>query len=305
MSRLFARFPRSLPSRSFVGAGLPLLLAAALSWGCAPAAITARPAPEPSTQAPAPAPTPGADEAAAGGEVPPATAATPSSAVSGEDAAPPAGGEEAERAALRERIVEAARSLLGKRPRLDCSGYVLAAYRGAGLSIELAPARNRSLALWTAGREVPTPAPGDLAFFHDTYDRNRNGRVDDGITHVALVESVEGSSVVLLHRGVRKVERLRMDLERPSDRASNDPLRFRRTRDAPGTRYLSGELFTAFGALLDPDVTPMFQTSHTEDTAKRHPARRWQSTETRQSRSAPASSRSTRRRAPSRPTSAD
>lgn len=269
------------------------LLAAALAWGCAPTRTDIRPtsvaAPEPSAPGGEPA-APVAQPAPPEAVEPPA----PAPEASPDEPSP----EQAERAALRERILEAARALLGSRRRLDCSGYVLAAYRAAGLEVALPAARTRSAALQAAGREVATPEPGDLAFFHDTYDRNRNGRPDDGITHVALVESVDGSTVTLLHRGRRRVERVRMDLERPWDRDLNDPVRVRRPRDARGTRYLAGELFTAFGALLDGTVTQSLQARPAEDTGGQHPASGWPREEARMSRSEPAPSRSTRRRAP-------
>jgi hypothetical protein len=177
-------------------------------------------------------------------------------------------------AALRVAVLDAARRLLGTRPRLDCSGYVLSAFAAAGVVLELHPARSRSESLYRVSRVVTRPAPGDLVFFHDTHDRDHNGRRGDRFTHVALVETVDGTALTLLHRGGRRVERIRMDLSRPSDRAANDAVRFRRRRDAPGTRYLSGELFAAFGALLPNEVTPMLQARRGRDTSTRHPATR-------------------------------
>lgn len=176
--------------------------------------------------------------------------------------------------ALRARVVEAARARLGTRPRLDCSGYVLSALAAAGVTVDLRPARSRSESLYRAGRVVTHPRPGDLAFFHDTADRDRNGRGGDRFTHVALVEVVDGTALTLLHRGGRRIERIRMDLSRPSDPSANDPVRPRRRRDPPGTRYLSGELFAAFGELLPGEVTPMLQARRGRDTSARHPARR-------------------------------
>lgn len=176
--------------------------------------------------------------------------------------------------ALRARVLEAARRLLGKRPRLDCSGYVLAAFAAAGVTVELEPARSRTESLYRASRPVTRPRPGDLVFFHDTHDRDRNGRRGDRFTHVALVEASDGTALTLLHRGGRRVERVRMDLSRPSDPAANDPVRVRRRRDPRGTRYLSGELFTAFGGLLGEDVAPKLQARRGRDTSAREPARR-------------------------------
>jgi hypothetical protein len=126
---------------------------------------------------------------------------------------------------------------------------VLAALREAGLRPRLGPGRSRSESLRRATRPVERPRPGDLAFFHHTYDRNRDGLANDPWTHVAIVEAAEGGAVVLVHRGSAGVERVRMDLRRPSDPAVNDPVRARRRRDPPSLRVLSGELFAGYGAL--------------------------------------------------------
>jgi hypothetical protein len=151
---------------------------------------------------------------------------------------------------------------------------VIRAFRDAGVSITRPSARTGSAALYRAGRPVRAPRPGDLAFFHDTYDRNRDRKRNDRFTHVAIVEEVEGSSLVLLHRGAKGVRRLRMDLASRSDPAANDPLRFRRRGDARGTRYLSGELFAAFGELLGEDVTQTLQASRGSASGSHHPASR-------------------------------
>jgi hypothetical protein len=177
---------------------------------------------------------------------------------------------------VRAQVVEAARRMLGTGPRLDCSGFVLAALAEAGLSVDLPPARSRSESLFLASRLVTRPSPGDLVFFHRTHDRDRRGKRAERnrFTHVALVETVDGTALTLLHRGGKRVERIRMDLSRPSDPAANDPVRLRRRRDRPGTRYLSGELFAAFGGLLPDDVTRKLQARRGRDTPARHPASR-------------------------------
>lgn len=175
---------------------------------------------------------------------------------------------------LRAKVVTAARAHLGRPFRGDCSAYVVRAMRDAGLSVRLPAARTGSEALYLAGRKVRSPRPGDLAFFHDTYDRNRDRKLNDRFTHVALVEEVDGSSVVLLHRGSRGVRRVRMDLSRPADPAANDAVRVRRRGDGRGTRYLTGQLFAAFGELLPGDGTQMLQASRGSGTGARHPASR-------------------------------
>lgn len=150
----------------------------------------------------------------------------------------------------RARIVAAARREVGRPFQGDCSGFVLRLLARAGVRPSLAPARSRSESLFHASRRVEAPRPGDLAFFHDTYDRNRDGRANDPYTHVAVVEKVEGTAVLLLHRGARGVERFRMDLTRPADPEANDPVRFTRAKDPSGTRRLAGQLFAAFGAVV-------------------------------------------------------
>ncbi len=151
---------------------------------------------------------------------------------------------------MRAELVSAARRHLGRSFRGDCSGFVLALMRGAGLEVALGPGRSRSESLFRASRPVRAPQPGDLAFFNDTYDRNRDGRANDPYTHVALVEAVNGTAVLLLHRSRRGIERVRMDLSRPGDPASNDPVRELRPSDPPATRVLAGELFAGFGTVL-------------------------------------------------------
>lgn len=152
----------------------------------------------------------------------------------------------------RRRIVEIARGHLGARYAGDCSSFVRRVMREAEVELgPLTPARSMSESLHLASRPVARPAPGDLVFFHDTYDRNRDGRLGDRWTHVALVEAVEGDRVWILHRGGKGILRLRMNLARPSDAAENDPVRFPNGNDPPGTRYLTGELFAGYGAVID------------------------------------------------------
>jgi hypothetical protein len=153
----------------------------------------------------------------------------------------------------RARAVAAARAHLGRTFAGDCSGFVLGAWSAAGVSPRLAPARSRSESLFRASAPVATPRPGDLAFFHHTYDRDRDGRANDPFSHVALVEAVRGSAVTLIHRGSRGVERVRMDLSRPSDRRANDPVRALRRGEDRALRVLAGELFAGYGALPGSD----------------------------------------------------
>jgi len=147
----------------------------------------------------------------------------------------------------------------------DCSGFVLAVYEAEGVPLRRlaglaaphetsgAAALHRAAVTYGVvfGGGGEWPAPGDLVFFHDTYDRNRDGELGDLWTHVALVEAVDGDQVWILHRGGKGIIRLKMNLAQPHDEATNDPVRSRNGRDPAGTRYLTGELFAGYGAVVE------------------------------------------------------
>lgn len=141
---------------------------------------------------------------------------------------------------------------LENRPRLqrsDCSGLVESILARAGASI-----RGTSRTFWTDARRNARlslrPRPGDLVFFDRTYDANRNGRVDDLLTHVAVIARVDDDGTVLMvHRGGIGIRRLRMNLSHPSahrrgGKIIND---FLRARGYGGKRSprLAGQLFRA------------------------------------------------------------
>jgi hypothetical protein len=183
---------------------------------------------------------------------------------------------------LGERLASRAASLLGQaapftvrgeRYPADCSGFVEAVYAAEGIPL-------RGLMVRSAPRETSAaaalhraaldfgevfggggewPRPGDLVFWHGTYDRDRDGRSDDRFTHVGIVEYVAGGTVVFLHRGSREVVRGAMTPSRPGelaegDRLLNSALR-RKARSAPGDRLLAGELFAGYGR-IDPRRVP-------------------------------------------------
>ena len=168
----------------------------------------------------------------------------------------------------------------GIRYPADCSGYVQAVYAGSGL-----PFRERLIALpaseggaaaaiyrlmLDSGEFYADPGqvlPGDLIFWDNTYDRNRNGRLDDPLTHVAIAERVDTDGTVhYLHRGSRGVTVGYLNLSRPDSQRDaggktlNSGIRQRRPGDPPGTRYLSSHLFVAFGR-FDPRLWMAGQSS--------------------------------------------
>jgi probable lipoprotein NlpC len=102
----------------------------------------------------------------------------------------------------------------------------------------------------------PTVHPGDLVFFHNTWDFNGDGVPNDPLTHIGVVEKVEPDGTVLFVSSLsRGIERYRMNLQHPDihkttdGRVLNDFLRRKHFGDGPGTHYLAGQLFAAFGTL--------------------------------------------------------
>lgn len=136
----------------------------------------------------------------------------------------------------------------------DCTGLVRYAYSLAGHELmpdEGTRGHNGVTAIWFAAREKKAlhqraPDAGDLVFFRETYDRDRDGRRDDGLTHVGVVESVEADgTVVFVHRSGRGVTKGRVNPRRPKDRAVNDWLR---VRSRAGPAALTGELFAGYAS---------------------------------------------------------
>lgn len=173
----------------------------------------------------------------------------------------------------REAVLATARSLVGgtqlvvkgRRYQSDCIGLVLAAYAPVGITFRGAAESgdNGVTSLYryaqTHGRVYTrgSPVPGDVVFFRETYDQNRDGRRNDGLTHVGLVDSVdEDGTVTVIHRVKRGVVRYRMNVARKdvardakTGRVINDVLR----PPGPGRRQvLTGQLFVAYGSMLPP-----------------------------------------------------
>jgi surface antigen len=140
----------------------------------------------------------------------------------------------------------------------DCTGLVRAAYAKQGVDLfseGSQPGENGVSAIYRfasrRGRiHQGTPAPGDIVFFRETYDRNRDGRENDGLTHVGIVERVEKDGTVeVIHRVARGVVRYRMNVAHAHDRTGpngsviNDYLR------EGSKNRLAGELFAGYGSL--------------------------------------------------------
>jgi len=168
------------------------------------------------------------------------------------------GGKQVGKAA--ERYVGSSRLICnGTSYRYDCSGLVMAAHARAGL-----PVVGNTAAFFEQAKSEgvlhkrKTPRIGDLAFFDNTHDRNGNGRLDDRLTHVAVVTAIDGKgTITMVHKSGKGVLELRMNLRSPDVHTSedgalyNDYLRRRSSRDSARTRYLAGELWVGFASLWE------------------------------------------------------
>jgi hypothetical protein len=162
-----------------------------------------------------------------------------------------------------EKVAICAGDLVGVRPmvvngetyRYDCSGFVMAAYAGAGHGV-----RGSTKDMYERAEELGllhhrrVGQPGEVVFFDDTHDRNGNRKRDDELTHIAIVERVlPDGTMTLVHLGSDGVVRIAMNLKRPHDRKDengdtiNSVLRVARDHNDQGV--LTSELFRAFGTL--------------------------------------------------------
>lgn len=169
----------------------------------------------------------------------------------------------------RQRVLKIASSVIGQNAltigkrtfRADCSGAVRGIFTKARLGlggIIKNGDENDVKALYRFvqkyGKIVKSnPTAGDLVFFHNTYDRSRNGRMNDALTHVGIVEKVSGSTIYFIHHLGQAIIRSRMDLSLP--RETFHPHTGERInhvlRRAQGSyrAYTAAELFAGFGHL--------------------------------------------------------
>lgn len=156
--------------------------------------------------------------------------------------------------AWRKLIIDAANQAIGEKEishngryfRRDCSGTVRGIFEIAGLSLNAArgkKSQSDTKTLYDFANKVghisqTEPEVGDLVFFHNTYDVNRDGRMNDDFSHVGVVTEIqEDGTVVFVHHSRGMIIRSKM----------SDNLR-RRTRKSKGKT--ASELFAGFGKIL-------------------------------------------------------
>lgn len=152
--------------------------------------------------------------------------------------------------------------------RNDCSGLVNSVLNRAGLSTTGESTQGFWESASAAGTLHRTPQQGDLAFFDNTYDRNRNGLVDDPLSHIAVVVSVDADGTVhMVHRGSRGIAPLVLNGAHPNDRQHdgavvNDYLRSVGYGDPDGPRLTAQLLRGYASAVVDSDERSGSDTEH-------------------------------------------
>ena len=89
---------------------------------------------------------------------------------------------------------------------------------------------------------------GDIIFFDNTYDRNKNQRIDDPNTHVAIVTKVGDDGTVYFIHGNSggQIKEGKLNLSEPKNNKKNIYLKRKYTWDKEG-KIMSGELTKGFG----------------------------------------------------------
>jgi hypothetical protein len=142
----------------------------------------------------------------------------------------------------------------------DCTGLVRWVYGRAHVPLfggEALPSDNGVTAIYRHARDVGAlyvhaPEAGDLVFFRETYDRNHDGKRNDGLTHVGLVAAREADgTVVFIHRAHAGIQEARLNVAHPLEPQGpegerwNDILRAASGKDRA---YLAGELFAGYAS---------------------------------------------------------
>lgn len=174
-------------------------------------------------------------------------------------------------------IVKGAKSLIGKTSlnvkgksfRYDCTGTVLAVYHYAGIDLGKYFSRysgNGVSRLYKTAKDFnlfytpALPAPGDVIFWDNTWDRNGDKVWNDPLTHTGIVlEVAEDGTISYVHLNyVKGIVIEKMNLLNPEihilnrngkEIILNSPMRMRSHRYINPNKWLSSHLNKGFGML--------------------------------------------------------
>ena len=106
--------------------------------------------------------------------------------------------------------------------------------------------------------QTTRPAIGDLVFFHNTFDRNRDGRWNDWHTLVGIVESIDDNDTISILIYTTKIEKIELNLKYPELKTrKGQTLNTQIRPDEGGQVGTTAKLFAGFANLLGdiPSVT--------------------------------------------------
>ena len=117
----------------------------------------------------------------------------------------------------------------------------------------------------SASTSSTTVAVGDLVIFDNTYDRNKNGRLDDRDTHAAIVVGFEDAETAVIYHRVRSGHKIgRLNLKEKNRVFSskgrhrlNNVLRRVAKKDRAKVPRLTGQLFATYVRVIPPETMPL------------------------------------------------
>ena len=141
---------------------------------------------------------------------------------------------------------------------MDCSGVVSALYWYAGIDLQSCyPAYTGNgvtrIYRWLDDEQLlyrpDDPAPGDIIFWDNSYDKNGNGLADDELTHVGMVVSVDEAGLVTYvhHDYLSGVIFANMYPPDPSNRSLNSGMRIQSLGPTPDGGITAGDLYRKAG----------------------------------------------------------
>ncbi|MCX7821651.1 MAG: C40 family peptidase [Brevinematales bacterium] len=156
----------------------------------------------------------------------------------------------------------------GKNFTCDCIGFVRYVYYSAGVDITqiFGNGRGGVSSLYDGMEkrgwvynEFP-PTVGDLIFFDNTFDANRNRKWDDELTHIGIISGFgKHNTIFYIHYASGKVKEDRINLSYPNTHAFrqkdgnlyviNSHLRINRGEGYSKKEYLSSSFFRCFGRI--------------------------------------------------------
>jgi len=141
---------------------------------------------------------------------------------------------------------------------MDCSGVVSAIYWKAGIDLQAAYPLYTGSGVTRIYRYLEDknllyrpdePAPGDIIFWDNSYDKNGNGLADDELTHIGMVVEIspEGDVTYIHHDYISGIIFARMYPPDPSDKTRNNGMRMQSLGPTPDGKTTAGELYRKAG----------------------------------------------------------